>query len=47
MTRMDTFAEHMADGLTTPQIRQRMNLTKGQAAGFLKRIRDSLGEQAK
>lgn len=46
MSRQDQFAELLSQGQTIPQIRQRMRLTRGQAAGLFSRIRRKLGWQA-
>lgn len=46
MDRTEQFAEHLANGLSIREIRERMNLTKGAAQGLMFRIRKGLGEQA-
>lgn len=46
LDRTDQFAEHLANGLTVPQIRKEMRLTNGQAQGMMSRIRKALGWQA-
>lgn len=47
MPNIDRFAELLAEGLEISQIRERMRLTKGQAAGLFRRIKEKLGEQAR
>lgn len=46
LPRIDQFAEHLANGLTIPQIRDVMGLNNNQAQGFMNRIRKALGSQA-
>jgi len=46
LSRQDQFAELLSQGLSLVQIRERMRLTKGQASGYFRRIRDKLGWQA-
>lgn len=45
-SRKDKFAQLLADGLTVPEIQERLRLTRGQARGLLSRIRKDLGWQA-
>lgn len=46
MPKIDQFAEHLANGLTLPQIREEMGLNNNQAQSFMARIRKALGTQA-
>lgn len=46
LTRIDRFAEHLANGLTVSEVADRMRLTRGAASGLLRRIRAGLGWQA-
>src|SRR4051812_3541966 len=46
LSRLDQFAEYLAQGMAMAQIRARMGLTNGAAQGLMKRIRDGLGPQA-
>lgn len=46
LSREDQFAEHLANGMSVPDIRERMSLTKGAAQGLMSRIRSRLGPQA-
>ena len=43
MTRMDQFAEYLAEGKTIPEIRKAMGLTKGAAQGMMRRLREGFG----
>lgn len=43
MTRSDQFAEYLSQGVTIPEIRKIMGLSKGAAQGIMRRIREGLG----
>lgn len=43
MKTIDTFAELLSQGLTIPQIRQQLGLTKGAAQGYMRRLREGFG----
>lgn len=46
-SKIDRFAELLSQDLPIATIRQRLALTKSAAYGYLRRIRVSLGEQAR
>jgi len=43
LTPIDMFAEYLAEGWTTREIRAYMKLTEHETQSFMKQIRDSLG----
>jgi transposase len=43
VTPKDQFAEYLAEGFTIPEIRKMMNLSKGAAQGFMRRLREGFG----
>jgi len=47
MTRLDQFAEHLANGLTVPEASERMGMTNAQGNATMQKLRRRLGRQAK
>lgn len=47
VSKLDQFAEHLADGLSVPEAAQRVGWASSQGNAMLQRIRKRLGPQAR
>lgn len=47
VTRLDQFAEHLANGLTVPEASKKMGIYSGAGNSLMQKIRKALGPQAR